>query len=526
VIVMLVHSHFRGRPLPFSVLPATMNPTRVMAVAFDAADPALVLELAAQGLMPNVQSLFDRAAVASTSNPPSCYVSSTWPTLWSGLSPAEHGRSSPGYIADGAFEVRQRQPADLKATPFWTTLARAGRRVAVIDVPHALATPIGDGVQIVDWGTHDRPQGRQPALPPDLLQRVGEHPVVDCDDYTRRGALAELGRDLVSGVDRKATLTELLLDQGDFDLFFVVFGESHCVGHQCWHLHDAEYPTHDPAVAEELGDPIVNVYQRLDAALGRILARVDTSATVVLLLSHGMGPHYDGSWAIDEILRRLDRMWGEPSRIVVARERLRRTIRRTVRRFMRRMRPRTRANIQRQLDGSRRFVRAPNSSTDGAIRLNVRGREPAGRIASGAEFDECCAALERELLALVNTETGEPAVLKVTRAAEQFDGPALRQMPDLFVEWNRSLPIYSLESTSLGRIDGGPGSPRSGDHYRDGLIAVSGPSIVAGRFDPIESSDIAATLCALVGIDFPAGNPVPALVPALVPAPSALRADS
>lgn len=499
-------------------LPTAPNPTRVIAVAFDAADPELVRELAAQGRMPNVQALLDEAAVASTRNPDGCYVSSTWPTLWSGLSPAEHGRSSPGYIADGAFEVRRRRLADIKATPFWTTLARAGRRVAVIDVPHALATPIGDGVQIVNWGTHDRPHTDRPALPPELLEHVGEHPVLDCDDYTRRGAFDQLGRELLCAVDRKATMSKLLLEQSTLDLFFVVFGESHCVGHQCWHIHDAEYPTHDPEIAEEVGDPILSVYERLDVALGRILEHADASTTVVLLLSHGMGPHYDGSWAIDEILRRLDHQWGEPSRFVIARERLRRVIRR----LTLRVRPRVRDNVERQLDGSRRFVRAPNSSTTGAIRLNVRGREPAGRIAPGAAFDECCAALERELLALVNVDTGEPAVLEVTRAADQFEGPALRQLPDLFVEWNRSSPIYSLESDTLGRIDGGPGSPRSGDHYRDGLIAVRGPSIVAGRFDPIESRDIASTLCALVGVDFPAGTPVSVLMPSA----NALHADS
>jgi predicted AlkP superfamily phosphohydrolase/phosphomutase len=459
--------------------------------------------------MPNVQSLLDQAAVASTSNPPSCYVSATWPTLWSGLSPAEHGRSSPGYIGEGTFEVHRRQLADIKATPFWTALAQAGRRAAVIDVPHSLATPIGDGVQIVNWGTHDRPRTKEPVLPPDLQRHVGEHPVFDCDDYTRRGAFADLTRDLLSGVDRKAELSERVLAQSNLDFFFVVFGEGHCVGHQCWHIHDAEYPTHDPSVAAAVGDPIVAVYEQLDLALGRILASVDSSATVVLLLSHGMGPHYDGSWAMDEILRRLDHLWGEPPRLVVARERLRRGIRR----LLLRARPPARAAMQRQLDGSRRFVRAPNSSTDGAIRLNVRGREPAGRVSAGAEFDDVCAALERELLALVNVETGEPAVRAVWRATEEFDGPAVRQMPDLFVEWNRSKPIYSLESEHIGRIDGGPGSPRSGDHYRDGLIAVRGPSIAAGRFDPIASSDVASTLCALVGVDFPAGTPASTLMP-------------
>jgi len=77
---------------------------------------------------------------------------------------------------------------------------------------------------------------------------------------------------LVQEVRRKAEWSTELLARGPWDLFMQVFTESHCVGHQCWHLHDAEHPAHDVAVAAITGDPLRVVYCAIDRAGGEIVA--------------------------------------------------------------------------------------------------------------------------------------------------------------------------------------------------------------------------------------------------------------
>ena len=54
------------------------------------------------------------------------------------------------------------------------------------------------------------------------------------------------------------------------------------------------------------------MYRALDRALGELLASVDDDTTVVVLLSHGMGPHYEGDHLLGEILQRLDDSYGRP----------------------------------------------------------------------------------------------------------------------------------------------------------------------------------------------------------------------
>ena len=45
---------------------------------------------------------------------------------------------------------------------------------------------------------------------------------------------------------------------------------------------------------------------RFDGAIGAVAGRVPSDALLLVHLSHGMGPHYDATHMLDEILTRLD----------------------------------------------------------------------------------------------------------------------------------------------------------------------------------------------------------------------------
>jgi predicted AlkP superfamily phosphohydrolase/phosphomutase len=473
-------------------------PARVLVVGLDAADPSLVCELASAGRLPTIASLLRERALARVTNPDGVYVGAVWPTLFTATSPGHHGRCWPGRIHPGTYQVRPFEPSDLGAEPFWSALDRVGRRVAVVDVPQTRADPDLGVTQVVEWGAHDAVVGFQTSpssLAGDLVARFGRHPVDGCDRYGAEAQHDQLARGLLSGVDRKAELTRFLLDQADWDLFMVVFSESHCVGHQCWHLHDGHHPRHDATVTAVMGDPVVDVYERLDAALGHLLAGVAPDAEVFVLLSHGMGPHYNGSALFTDVLRRLELAWDrQPSTWATARDRLAHGWNHVARRL--RLRPRKTW----VLDGSRPFFRAPNAALCSAIRINVIGREPAGVVAPGEEYEELCSALEAELLTLVNVETENRAVRRVLRPVELFNGPNVAQMPDLLVEWHQESPIRSLASPTVGRVEGEYQGHRTGDHRRDGLLLRRGPTAARHTGNVVDACDLAPAACALLDV--------------------------
>src|SRR5262249_8558434 len=111
----------------------------------------------------------------------------------------------------------------------------------------------------------------------------------------------------LAGVETKGRLLQHYRAARPWDLFIGVFGESHGAGHQFWHLHDNTHPRFDQAIVDFLGgDPIRQIYRALDAALGRLLDTIDRDATVLVMMSHGMRAHHDGTHLLEEVLRRID----------------------------------------------------------------------------------------------------------------------------------------------------------------------------------------------------------------------------
>lgn len=489
--------------------------SKILLIGVDAADKDLLLDWAGAGILPTFQLLSREATWGLIRNPVGFYVGAVWPSFFTGLSPSRHGRYCYRQIRSGSYEITSFRASEIKAEPFWAGLDRLGKRVAVIDVPKTFLCNDFNGLQIVDWGTHDPDPAGFCASPPsvgeEIISRFGRDPVGICDRKRTSAAQFELLRDqLVQRVEIKTDLSRYFLDRGEWDLFLTVFSESHCVGHQCWHLHDVSHPRHDPMIAGSIGDPIKDVYRATDAAIGALLKHVGSETDVVVLASHGMGPHYDATFILGEMLERIEKMrlsnpkrriagvvrwcWNKlPARLRVNLRPLRTPIRRTI------------GQIVPTPDiGTRKCFEVPNNDVYGGIRINLAGREPNGRVRPGHEFDNFCEALTRDLLSFVNLETGKPLVRNVIRTADFYEGEQIAELPDLLVEWDRVAPISRVYSDVTGTIEGKYRGIRSGDHKPDGVFFAVGPSFGAGRLDSsVSIMDFAPTVADLLGVSLP-----------------------
>ncbi len=410
----------------------------------------------------------------------------------------------------GAYTHAPFPPSKIRGQAFWDQLAEQGLRVAVIDVPKTVPSTRPDVVQVVDWGTHDPEHGFgscPPALPADLESRFGRHPIPSCDAPGRDTAqLAALRDGLLRGVALKTELSSHYLAQGGWDLFLTVFPESHCAGHQFWHVHDPAHPRHDAGSAAALGDPIEDVYAEIDAGLGRLLAEAGKDTRALVLASHGMGPHYDATFLLDDILRAR-----EAARVAPATRRAAGLLERgwtlvpeRARKLLRPMRGHVKQRLGAALPdaalAARRCYATPNNVVYGGIRVNLVGREPSGRVRPGADLDRFCEELTRDLGTFVNSETGRPLVRRILRTAEAYRGEPTDHLPDLLVEWNRETPIRSVESPTFGRISREFRGNRTGDHTPGGLVIAVGPGVVPTRLEaPLPITRLAPTIAAGLG---------------------------
>ena len=282
----------------------------ILVLGIDAASPGLLERWADEGRLPAIAALLDAGAVARTRGIEGFFIGATWPSLSTGVGPASHGIHYLAQLRPGSYSYERVADRPERREPFWTTASRAGRNVAVLDVPLSRLAPDLNGIQIVEWGAHDSMVGFQtsPAgLREEIVSTFGLHPQTGTCDGSRRTARdyeAFVDR-LVRGASIKGRLTRSLLARGGWDLFVQVFTEAHCAGHQCWHLHDTGHPGHDGQLAAAVGDPLLRVYQAVDTAIGEIVAEAG-AATVVLVAAHGMAYQYGAQALLPEILFRLD----------------------------------------------------------------------------------------------------------------------------------------------------------------------------------------------------------------------------
>ena len=507
----------------------------VLMLGLDAFDPELALEWAAAGELPTLRRLLGQSATCPVRNPYGLLVSGLWPSFATGLRPDRHGFHAWDYIDIDSYERRVTGPLWQGCEPFWEALSRAGRRVAVVDVPHSKVGAPVNGIKIVEWGCHDRHfglHGWPPTLPAEVLAALGPHPVFGhahsesdfaADDYVHRAGnrrtLPEeeaLLRDLLDGVELKRRLLCDLLPREPWDLFLAVFGESHAVGHQLWHRHDPVAPRVGPETGTNgAEDPVLQVYRRIDAALGALLAAAGPETAVVLLLSHGMGPHHDGTHLLEEVLARLDRHYRGLAPASRMRERVQRAsrpivpwLRAAASRLSLPLALRSAAgrlvavsDLARPEDRrGRLFFVEPNNTLYAGIRLNLAGREPMGRV-DPAEADALCDRLREDLLGLVNADTGGKVVAGVERCDRHHRRSPRDVMPDLFVDWVRDAPIGAVTSPAIGTVHAPYRYWRSGDHRPDGLMLVCAPDVGPGsRHAAIDVEDIAPSLSARLGV--------------------------
>jgi predicted AlkP superfamily phosphohydrolase/phosphomutase len=489
---------------------------KVMYIGLDAAARSLVLKWCSEGLLPNLNNLLKAGAWGMVSNAPGIYTGSLWPSVWTGTTPGRHGCYYNEQILPGSYQLVDFLGHDVKQEPFWHSLSRAGRRVALFDVPKAPLCDGLNGIHIVDWGTHDAdfPTCSWPShLAEQLSRKYGTSPFRRCD-WVMNDADAEqkLREKLLGRIDAKLAIAEDLLQREPWDLFMIGFGDSHCVGHQCWHVHDPSHIRHDPALRQEIGDPVQDVYVALDKAVGRLLEYAGAGTTVFVHCSHGMNTHYDPSFLLDEVLRRLERRPMPPLRSLVdrARRQWKKLPPAITERFGRVARKVNRMPDVRDRANRSCFVVPSNSNSPG-IWLNVVGREPQGRIQAGQETEEFIARLVADLNELTDPADGRKLVKEIIRSRDAFPGEHLHHLPDLFVRWNRDLPISGVASPKIGSLFGNDhATRRSGDHRPGGLLCVRGAGIPAGTQLPaLCDEDIAPTLAACLGVNLAGVDGVP-----------------
>ncbi len=490
-------------------------------------DVELVRRWAAAGYLPTFRRLFESAAWTDYCHPPEMTSGSVFPSINTGLGPLRHDGQEYLRLRDGSYRLRLGSAADIKGDPFWKWFAQSGRRVVLADVPFSIPKPEYGGKQIWGWGLHDLWPWKKTSVPrrllPALSAQFGAHPVPYCYDYSMDSdSLLRFRSGLITGVERRTAILKSLIASHDWDLFYAVYSEPHCAGHLMWHLEDDTHPRHSREQLTTVGHAFRDIYVAIDHALGELLACSGTDTMCVAFFSQGMGPNYHGVHLFQEFVERFSRLWAaKPPLTDEASRRAsgigldplwKASVHKIPVGWRKRVRERLPMSLRtwlymKRLDRSRQWSRmlAFSLPMDGfsALRVNLAGRDPNGRIRDGEEYTRFLDAFTVELHQLANTDTGEPVVERVFRADQQVDPVTMGSFPDLIIWWSKSAPIQKVRSSTLGVIAGEFPDMRTGEHVMRGILLVSHARAKPGHhtIEGMGAMDIPATLCDLAGVE-------------------------
>ncbi|MBW4551188.1 MAG: alkaline phosphatase family protein [Aphanocapsa sp. GSE-SYN-MK-11-07L] len=504
---------------------------KILFIGIDSADKDLIVEWANAGYLPTFKTLLDKFAWGNTSCPVGFYVGSLWPSFATGVSAAEHGRYCFSQLTKGTYQTYRYDIFDLQGEMFWDTFSRAGRRVAVIDVP--LTPPLENlnGIQITDWGVHkanhkDIFYTWPSSLSPEIEAEFGRDSIRRCNNIKRTvNGFQDFQQKMIERTHKKERLSKKFLDQGNWDLFLTTFTEPHCIGHQCWHIHDLKHPNHDHKLANILGDPILEVYKALDGSIGRLIAEVGAESNIFVYCSHGMGSQDGAGSFLPWILGRLENS-GSSTTETVRKPATTEIVRKPAyqkklskilaylgkpKLFLWRLRkifqpdldpPLTDFAVQTLNVSGRKCFMLGNNDACGAVRVNLVGREPDGKVNPGAEYEEFCQQLTKDLLEIIDDTTGQPLVKNIIRASDAYQGTHLDELPDLIIEWNRQTFIPSISSPKIGKLENTYSGVRTGDHKPSGIFFAMGPNVKPGKIaEETSVLDFAPTLAQLLDVN-------------------------
>lgn len=490
-------------------------PRAALVLGLDGATLDVVRPLARAGRLPNLARWMDEgfARPLASTMPPMSFPA--WSTLATGLGPGEHGLFDFTQKVAGEYRIRFVNASDRRGETVFERVSRRGGRVLSLGMPATFPPPRVNGLVVpgfdapVSTGS-DASMTNDPPLYRAIAERTGPWMRPDLDESGHDDAWHERAVEvLLARIERKTAFAlEALRSLGmtrearagasgdEPVLASIVFAESDTVAHHFWRDFDASSPRHDPNAGAVRRDAIPAVYERLDAACGRLREAFGDDTLCVVLSDHGAGSaaarvvHLNHHLASAGLLCRAGRGVRGFRADGLARAARGVVLRTLPQRFVQAVFRRARGAAARVesaarfggLDWSRTIAFSEEANTQPGVWLNLRGREARGCVAP-ADYER----VRREVIdALLDWKLpgGGPVVAGAWPREEIHAGACVERAPDIVLELALDAGHgLSLVQTPWGADDlrdvrelapdewaGGRGRGMNGVHRADGIV--------------------------------------------------------
>jgi predicted AlkP superfamily phosphohydrolase/phosphomutase len=466
---------------------------RFLLIGLDGAEPSLVARWMAEGRLPHLARLAEGGSFLplQSTTPPATFPA--WTTCVTGVNPGRHGIVDFTEVTPGARSIRFINSTFRKAPALWNILSDAGRRTAMLGIPATYPPEPVNGVMVSGF---DSPVATSIdssfVYPPELYPEVRGWRFADLQETNIGPGWHDRALPLLlDKIGDKEAIACKLLRQEPWDFFMIVFSESDTVAHHFWLFHDPQSPRHRPGHA----DAIQRVYERLDAAVGRLLEAAGEEVVVGIVSDHGFGGAGTGvvhlnNWLADQGYLRFApnarQGWLKKLALTLTPERWRGWLFRRFRKLA------TRAESSSRfagIDWAHTTAWSEELNYFPSIRVNLAGRDPGGQVPA-----EDYEAFVRELCARLETWD---VIAHAWPRWEVFEGPYVDRAPDVILELAleevRSAECGVRNGEDLGERVGSTSPPREDPATQGTFAGASAGTPFKGGLEPSADASISSS---------------------------------
>jgi predicted AlkP superfamily phosphohydrolase/phosphomutase len=496
--------------------------SKVLVIGLDGGTLDLVEPWAKQGKLPVLAGMMESGKFGRLRSVIPVLSSAAWASFMTGMNPGKHGLIDFVRREKNSYRLRLLNRTHMRGASLWQMLSEQGHKVGVLNVPMTYPPEEVNGFIVSGLGTPDfKPFTFPQDLGDELLNRGY---VVNKRVVFKPGNEDAFIREAHQIADQTTGTALRLMREKEWDFFMLVYRDTDEMPHFFWRHMDPNHPAHDPKSDLRYKDAILEYYQNLDTAIGKLVEAAGPDTTTLIISDHGMGPLYKDV-LLNEWLRQNGYLETISSQaqlqgtgrflagLGLTRTNISSTLRRTgLGSLENRIKdllgdrieilPRTpRADFPDAIDWTR--TRAYSFGYHGQIYINLAGREPGGIVAPGEEYVQLCQQIKLELRALVDPTDGAPVVDAIYDRDEIFSGPCEEYAPDLTVVM-RDLSFITRKGYEFGdqpgKIFSAPQTGESGSHRYLGMLIMNGPQVDQGSLpasDPV-LYDLAPTILHLL----------------------------
>ena len=489
---------------------------KILVIGLDAATMELIEPWAAAGRLPALARLMNEGATGRLISTPNMHSASAWTSILTGLNPGRHGLF---VFSDRNFATGRQEffkGGDRAGRTAGDYLAEHGLTSGFLNVPMTYPADCQPGCYMIsglDAPALNESAFCPPALRDEVFSRFPDYAFTP----TGLGDLMKAGRvrDAVSAwlrlTETQTAVAEYLIEAHPTDFFMTVFTASDWGGHNLWKHADAP-PQDEMSDSLQLQGALRSIYESLDAAVARLLARADERTHVLVVSDHGMGRHSGASYHLADWLEARGFMTRHAA--AAPHTSLMSTGRRVAKNLLpiavkEKIKSRLGAERVKALQAAEKDAfydsidwprsRAYTEPGRHVINVNLAGRNPHGIVAC-EDYDGVCAEIIAALGEWRDAQ-GAAVVERVVRRDEVYAGPHVERASDLYVYWNPRATFGEPPPEVKAR-----GFWWSGDHRLEGILIARGPGGVPGaRLDAPVVYDLLPTLMYAAGLPVPGG---------------------